>query len=199
MRSSAKPGSKENPLKGKALQIIHVLNDYLWMKGSKKDPETLFLNEVPPSESHQADLGDDSANEEGEEEDEFDALDVETLGKKEKEKEKGKRRAEVQAREESEPDAGLEDQQDNEVTEQEMDELFEHAFIHSLKELVKDSDLPLLASTFFSAYMKELHPKGITLDLKKTSFKKVPFFFFALKSFFFFFFSKKRERSNSVY
>eukprot|EP01105_Mastigella_eilhardi_P013496 TRINITY_DN307_c0_g1_i1.p1 TRINITY_DN307_c0_g1~~TRINITY_DN307_c0_g1_i1.p1 ORF type:complete len:600 (+),score=145.99 TRINITY_DN307_c0_g1_i1:205-1800(+) len=54
----------------------------------------------------------------------------------------------------------------------EMDKLIRRACYNALKGL-KDSSLPLLASTFYASNMLPARPAGSTLDLKHSSYKKV--------------------------
>lgn len=54
----------------------------------------------------------------------------------------------------------------------EMDELFELCLLHGLKN-VKDSELPMPVSGFYSAHVQSCRPGGVFMDIKKSSYKKV--------------------------
>ncbi|XP_072172764.1 eukaryotic translation initiation factor 2D-like [Diadema setosum] len=62
-----------------------------------------------------------------------------------------------------------------------MDHLLYKCFLHSLKEKVKPSDLPLLTSSFYRNYILPCCPKGKTLDIKKSNYKKVSTFLEAMQ------------------
>ncbi len=54
-----------------------------------------------------------------------------------------------------------------------MDELVDACFLRALHVAVKDSDLPLDISDFYSKYMLPSRPRGTEIDVKKSSYKKV--------------------------
>jgi len=54
-----------------------------------------------------------------------------------------------------------------------MDELLEAALLLALRRTVKDKDLPILASTFYAQHMQPLKPRGLAIDIKHSSHKKV--------------------------
>lgn len=54
-----------------------------------------------------------------------------------------------------------------------MDDLLHKCFLYALKTSAKRVELPLLTSTFFRNHMVPLSPKGVVLDVKKSSFKKL--------------------------
>jgi len=53
------------------------------------------------------------------------------------------------------------------------DELLEFSFMMAIKKSVKDSKLPMLVSEFFAQHMLLCRPVGSTLDIKKSSYKKI--------------------------
>lgn len=210
-------------VKGKALGVLHVLDDHLWTAGDQKDPEVFYLLTAAPEpkgkpesnagalgneeggkeENDEGDQSDDQEatdddEEEEEEFDEFAGLDSDDdtpkakgrrraapSAQKEKEKENGKGKSKAVAKTEAESNSEEEgeeaDSKEAGVTEEKMDELLEHAFVHALRESVKDSDLPLLASTLYSAHMQDLKPNGIAVDVKKSSHKKFAKFLKAME------------------
>jgi translation initiation factor 2D len=54
-----------------------------------------------------------------------------------------------------------------------MDELLRTCFLSALKRSLKDKDLPILLNLFFANHLLAVKPKDETLDMKKTSYKKV--------------------------
>ena len=54
-----------------------------------------------------------------------------------------------------------------------MDELLKGCFFKALKAVAETAKLPLLTSTFYSAFMLPQCPAGMRLDVKKSSYKKV--------------------------
>jgi hypothetical protein len=55
-----------------------------------------------------------------------------------------------------------------------MDALLKQSFLEALKTRVKDKDLPMLLNVFYSNHLLAVKPPDATLDLKKSSYKKVP-------------------------
>nr|XP_054764505.1 eukaryotic translation initiation factor 2D-like [Lytechinus pictus] len=62
-----------------------------------------------------------------------------------------------------------------------MDELLRQCLLHSLKKKVKPSDLPLLTSSLYRNHMQTCCPEGKSLDLKKSSYKKLSKFLQAMQ------------------
>jgi len=67
---------------------------------------------------------------------------------------------------------GAESEDDEEV-ELNPDELLEFSFMMALKKSVKDNKLPMLVSEFYASHLLPCRPAGSTLDIKKTSHKKI--------------------------
>lgn len=57
--------------------------------------------------------------------------------------------------------------------EKEMDELIMHCFLKALKTSVKRVELPILVSNFYKVHMIPACPPSMSLDLKKSSYKKI--------------------------
>jgi translation initiation factor 2D len=57
-----------------------------------------------------------------------------------------------------------------------MDQLIVTTFLRAAKYVVKDRQLPMLASTFYASYMLPARPDGSVIELKHSSFKKVTAF-----------------------
>lgn len=49
----------------------------------------------------------------------------------------------------------------------------DYCFFKAIKYHLKDKDLPILASAFYSNYMLPARPKDTLLDIKKSRYKKV--------------------------
>ncbi|KAB7493865.1 Eukaryotic translation initiation factor 2D [Armadillidium nasatum] len=63
---------------------------------------------------------------------------------------------------------------------EDMDELFIYCFIKALKTSAKKVELPILTSSFFRSHMVNACPPNKTLDVKKTSYKKLSKFLNAM-------------------
>lgn len=64
----------------------------------------------------------------------------------------------------------------NETATDKMDKLLTTCSLKALKYSIKKNMLPILASTFYKKYVMSYCPKGIELDIKKTSFKRLSTF-----------------------
>lgn len=64
---------------------------------------------------------------------------------------------------------------------QEMDRLLEYCFLKACKTSLKKNDLPMITSTFFKNHVIGACPPGSTVDIKKSSFKKLSVFLAHLK------------------
>ena len=62
-----------------------------------------------------------------------------------------------------------------------MDNLLEYCFLKACK-LIKKSDLPILSSHFFKNHLIAACPDGQTVDIKKSSYKKLSAFLSNMKS-----------------
>ncbi|XP_051890752.1 eukaryotic translation initiation factor 2D isoform X2 [Pristis pectinata] len=67
------------------------------------------------------------------------------------------------------------------TAQEQMDEVLLQCFLHALKCKVKKADLPLLASTFLKIHMYPCCPEGRTLDIKKSSYKKLSKFLHSMQ------------------
>lgn len=64
---------------------------------------------------------------------------------------------------------------------QEMDNLLEYCFLKACKTSLKKGDLPMITSTFFKNHVIGVCPPGKTVDVKKSSYKKLSVFLANLK------------------
>jgi translation initiation factor 2D len=64
---------------------------------------------------------------------------------------------------------------------QKMDKLLEYCFLKACKTSLKRGDLPLITSTFFKNHIIHVCPTGCTVDVKKSSYKKLSVFLACMK------------------
>ncbi|GAB1605799.1 eukaryotic translation initiation factor 2D-like isoform X1 [Argonauta hians] len=133
----------ESAMKGKGITILHCYGDELWAAGSKSEPPVISPEEQDPSE-------------------ELHELNLEGGNSEEEE-------------EESEAGEGEEDEEEEEPvnTQDEMDSLLRHCFLCALKSKMKQKELPIMTITFFRNHMKAFCPEDKTLEVKKSSYKKL--------------------------
>ncbi|KAI9323122.1 hypothetical protein BX666DRAFT_1883530 [Dichotomocladium elegans] len=138
-------------MKGKAVHLIHVYRDYLWTMGDKSDPPTMKLG----SEENDT----QTMNKEQEE-------DVGQLAEQMVEKATIQ---ETQQEKENQP----------KLSSNEVDEVLKNALLYGLLyKLTPEkaaSQLPISASTLYSAYVLPCRPRGVgsDADIKQSSWKKL--------------------------
>lgn len=64
---------------------------------------------------------------------------------------------------------------------QEMDKLLEYCFLKACKTTLKKEDLPMITSTVFKNHVIVACPPGTTVDVKKSSYKKLSVFLASMK------------------
>ncbi|XP_071500611.1 eukaryotic translation initiation factor 2D-like [Diadema antillarum] len=190
-------------MKGKGLLTIHSLGDHLWEAGNKSIPP-----QIDPKVNSQsgAEMNDESdtdrtvgGDNQAESEQRITAEDAEKngadCGENTRTGESGDGVAEEMSSMSLDPADGAvggsdEGAQGEEEEEEEdyglspadiMDQLLYQCLLHSLKKKVKPSDLPLLTSTFYRNYILPCCPEGKTLDIKKSSYKKLSKFLEAMQ------------------
>lgn len=179
-------------LRGKALRIIHYYRDLLWgsVEGHYvpntgfledvvvQDPAFLSTSQVSDSCESAADSSNDQRN--GEEgvididnansepsstsatQDDFDGNVVEQVG------------ADVGDLKLTENvDAGETNEEQHVLTTEDVDAYLDKCLLQALHMTVKDKDLPMPGSTLWSNHILPCRPSGITLDIKKSSHKKL--------------------------
>ncbi|XP_073305743.1 uncharacterized protein [Primulina huaijiensis] len=74
-----------------------------------------------------------------------------------------------------ENDSGLESNVDSQplLSVEDVDSLMDKCLLQSLHATVKDKDLPMPGSTLWSSHVLPCRPLGVTLDIKKSSYKKL--------------------------
>lgn len=65
---------------------------------------------------------------------------------------------------------------------QEMDKLLEYCFLKACKVSLKRGDLPIITSTFFKNHMLSVCPSNCSVDVKKSSYKKLSIFLANMKA-----------------
>jgi translation initiation factor 2D len=165
----SKNSIKQNGMTGRALRVLHSYPDNLWKIGSKE-------HLPPPSEQQEEelDLTQVEENPEGEQ------RDGETEGDTEnKEGAEGEKTAEEGGENNNTnviSEGQTEPSNNNNVPakpEVNMDELIEKSFFQAIKKRLKDKDLPILASTFYSKYLLPSRPAGTEIDIKKSCYKQL--------------------------
>ncbi|GAN03392.1 eukaryotic translation initiation factor SUI1 family protein [Mucor ambiguus] len=166
----AVPTSEIRPrsgMKGKAVHIIHVYEDFLWAMGDKSGP--------PELES----ISDDEYEEEEvEDEGDGEAQQDET---KPSEPEQSNNIHEMTQKMDAASVADTKQLTTNEIDEWLKKSLY-HALVFKIKSENASSVLPLSASSFYSAYIMPCRPVdvGSEIDIKKSSWKKLQKFLKAM-------------------
>ncbi|XP_077548893.1 eukaryotic translation initiation factor 2D-like [Haemaphysalis longicornis] len=143
---------------GKAVAILHVLGDQLWVHGGKKPPPPR-LSDASGEEDGEQGTGCGDAEEAGAEEQpegaDHPAEELPRGDKEEKEEEE----------EEEEEEAAPEEE-----TTDSMDALLDSCVLSALRSKLP---LPLLASSLYSGHVLPRCPPGRRLDIRRTSYKKL--------------------------
>ncbi|KNA13329.1 hypothetical protein SOVF_116050 isoform A [Spinacia oleracea] len=177
-------------LRGKALRITHYYRDYLWESvEGRLVPNAGFYEDAVfpdpsslPSTASQPSDGDTSADKKSDDEEEIDpdAANIVCSEQGPASSSQLDDKNDVSEQVASELD-GLKVVEDNEVhtenqqslSTEDVDLLLERCLMQALHTTVKDKDLPMPGSTLWANYVLPCRPSGITLDIKKSSFKKL--------------------------
>ncbi|XP_043932797.1 eukaryotic translation initiation factor 2D [Protopterus annectens] len=169
-------------MKGKGLTVLHTYLDQLWAFGDKSNPPLIALLAPETAEPSVSEEEEDVSVESHISEDctEVDA-NIEALticagsnvysGEQKGDDETGDTQSATEV-EASVEECQEVEEDDGKTPQEQMDELLWQCFLHALKSKVKKSELPLLTSTFLRSHMYSCCPKGKTLDIKKSSYKK---------------------------
>ncbi|RUS70191.1 hypothetical protein EGW08_022044 [Elysia chlorotica] len=164
-------------LRGKGVQVLHILGDSLWEHGDRSTPP--HIPEAMPQTNEEDDAeenADSSAGAVGNEatDSEGHLQQLESLNISEQTDCPGEAAAAADSTSEcaKDEDDEEEEEEDEKDPVAEMDELFNFCFACAVKSRVKKGDLPLLTSHFFRNYMQPFSC-GKQMDLKKSSFKKL--------------------------
>ncbi|MPC20927.1 Eukaryotic translation initiation factor 2D [Portunus trituberculatus] len=152
---------------GRGVSVLHVYRDLLWEMGTKTPPPSLGVPDivaetlVSPSESANVDIQEISdSNVDKEKEGEVEQLTDET------------QRLELEGDEVTEGSAA--------TGPEAMDNLLLHCFLKAWKTSAKKIEIPILTSNFYRLHMVPACPDGATLDIKKSSYKKLSKFLNAM-------------------
>ncbi|XP_038069170.1 eukaryotic translation initiation factor 2D-like [Patiria miniata] len=175
-------GMTANGMKGRGVQIIHCYKDMLWAQGNKTSLPDIPL--PPPSGIFSEDFTEDvaSAEQNGTATEASNSLPA--MLQDEMEPQLSELNLEDGPADAAGGGEGAEegDEEDALSPTEKMDALLYQCTLHSLKSKIKPSDLPLLTSNFFRSYVVACCPEGQTLDMKKTSYKKLSKFLQKLHS-----------------
>jgi hypothetical protein len=69
-----------------------------------------------------------------------------------------------------------ETQEEEEEEKMSQEQLLEYCFLYGIKK-IKDPELPILVSTFYSSYVLPARPENTQIEIKKSKYKKVHFLF----------------------
>ena len=166
---------------GKAVDILHSFGDQLWAAGTRVEVPDLGLPVLPQEiqeyseENEESPTSSEENKEEGEEGDSNDNTTTAannnttttTANDNNENQEVEQKLEDLNLKEEALED--LDPRSDSEK----MDELLSNAFLQAWKTSAKKIDFPILTSNFFRLHMVPQAPPGVTLDLKKSSHKKL--------------------------
>lgn len=155
--------------RGKGIEILHCIGDYLWQAGTK---------ESPPDLGQPGCLSDSSL-------DEKETLPENTTAEEPTEIPQIQEPVFVVTEPTPEASAGcdslVEVPVDQRTPQEIMDELLNYCFFKALKTTAKKIELPVLNSNFYRLHIVPACPSDKTLDVKKTSFKKLSKFLETIK------------------
>ena len=146
--------------RGKGIEILHCLGDFLWQIGTKECPPELGppgapTTEPPPTMEDTENLNQDEAAASNYQEVTSETTEA-TVN-------------DVEANIETTAAEGEEQKSPQQL----MDELLDYCFLKALKTSAKKIELPVLTSNFYRLHIVPACPSDKTLDVKKTSFKKL--------------------------
>jgi len=148
--------------KGKGVIISHVFGDHLWQMGKKTSPPKGALVAEDAMTNLENKIEDTSIAEQKTEESTLPTMREEELDIEEATQEK----------------ILTHDEKQKLLMEEKvvMDDLLQQCFLTALKTKLKDKDLPSLTSNFYRNSVLPSCPDNTTLDVKKTTFKKLSVF-----------------------
>lgn len=164
----------ESGMRGKGVHMIHMYGDELWAFGDKSEPP--LLKEDESDQLTWENNGPDGPDAESESilseqtetqgsDDMCDSVDKLQIDSEESNEENSNKTTEA---------AGQRDEKNEpECNKEMMDELFMICFKCALKKSLKNTDLPIITSTFYKTHMTPFCPENKTLDVKKSSYKKL--------------------------
>ncbi|XP_057848736.1 uncharacterized protein LOC131059727 isoform X1 [Cryptomeria japonica] len=185
-------------LRGKALRITHYYRDTLWESAegryipnegfledivvedpahfaasqTTETPESKALNSLEHIQQGSGNGGDVYVQD-GAELDPDDETKVQPNDKNEPSEQVAKDLEELKVADNIEEEASSGKGQSASMTVEEVDTLLDKCLLQALHTTVKDKDLPMPGSTLWSNHILACRPPGITLDIKKSSHKKL--------------------------
>ncbi|KAJ4761752.1 Eukaryotic translation initiation factor 2D [Rhynchospora pubera] len=164
-------------LRGKALRILHHYRDCLWDSvEARYVPNAGFLEDVvfgdPNLSQPPADDLSDVIEENVEEETELLSVGYQ-MAEAAEELTAGVSNVLKVSESAIEEDKSKEEKEEHVMTIEEIDALLDKCLLQALHTSVKDKDLPIPGSTLWSHHVLPSRPSGTTLDIKKSSHKKL--------------------------
>ncbi|KAK3912166.1 Eukaryotic translation initiation factor 2D [Frankliniella fusca] len=175
--------------RGKCVNILHFVGDLLWSQGAKYNipelgpPPGLSATMLEKLSSEEDDSEDDSENEEPRKTNSNEGSEDENnseLSEEESEKD-----SDIDELTDRLPNLGTSVKPEDvpletntfikppETEAEAMDKLLRFCFLKSLKTSARKIDLPILTSNFYKVHMLSACPAGKSVDLKKSSYKKL--------------------------
>ena len=155
--------------RGKGIEILHCIGDFLWQAGTKDSPPDLA---PPGSQSEQPE-------------------DAQNTPPEDATAEEGAETPEEQQQSSNVPPvndealSGVEESAEEKIVQKSpqeaMDELLNYCFFKALKTSAKKIELPVLTSNFYRLHIVPACPSDKSLDVKKSSYKKLSKFLESLQ------------------
>ena len=164
--------------RGKGVEILHCIGDKLWELGGKESPPQWG----PPAVMQSANNEEEASQEMTEQSDEAQATIPEDDTKPESSVDQQPVGEETESNADEATEGIAEGESETQKSPQElMDELVEYCFLKALKTSAKKIELPVLTSNFFRLHMVPACPSDKSLDVKKSSYKKLSKFLDLMK------------------
>ena len=171
--------------RGKGVEILHCIGDFLWQLGGKETPPELGAPSIMTSSTVSEQENDESAEESAKcdsavnrLESSVNQLEIAAEGNPLTDSSA----AETRPMASEEQECMAEEAQPSKTSSELMDELLVYCFLKALRTSAKKIELPALTSNFFRLHMVTACPSDKNLDVKKSSYKKLSKFLEAMKS-----------------
>uniref|UniRef100_T1J5Q9 Uncharacterized protein n=1 Tax=Strigamia maritima TaxID=126957 RepID=T1J5Q9_STRMM len=163
--------------RGKGVIILHSYLDHLWAAGEKNSLPIVEIEEKMGGLDLSENLTDQIENS-----NQIEPIALITNDTADSEKIISNNGADAELKLDAE--TAIEENADDTQTEVEkMDNLLTKCFLQAWKTSAKKAQLPLLISTFYKSHMMPACPRGLSLDVKKSSFKKISKFIRQMQQF----------------
>lgn len=163
---------------GRCVEILHVMGDTLYNMDKpqvrpKLGPPVFAKHQPKTPSSEEKSVGEQNTDSQIHEiSDNIDSVNI-------TEKEDNENDNEV-TKDDTQPGEEVEEEELDPV--QDMDKLLEYCFLKACKTSLKQGDLPIITSTFFKNHVIGVCPPGKTVDVKKSSYKKLSAFLASMKA-----------------